>query len=177
MEAVSPRTKPIFARIVERLNNGEGVTFEKTLTIHLPVSEIYNYLRNLENLPRFMKHLESVTVIDQTRSHWVAQLDGKTLKWDAQIVLDRVDEVISWQSSSGSEIRNDGSVWLKQASAKNGTVVRITLEYFSPARSFGAQMAKPFWRACRNDPPKRFSPVQMPAVFLSYSNHQRAGGS
>ena len=177
MAAVSPETKPVFGQNVELQHSGEGVTFEKTLTIHLPIGEIYSYLRNLENLPRFMNHLESITVIDRTRSHWVAHLDGKTLKWDAQIVLDRVDEVISWQSSSGAEIRNDGSVWFKKASAKSGTVVKITLEYSPPARGFCAKIAKPFWHGCRNDSPGRFSPVRMPAEMLNYTDHQRAGGS
>jgi len=144
MEAASLITKPVFVHRVERHNSGEGVTFEKTLTIHLPVSEIYSYLRNLENLPRFMNHLESVTVIDTTHSRWVAQLDGKSLKWDAQIVLDRVDEVISWQSSPGAEICNDGSVWFKKAPAKGGTDVTISMEYSPPARRFGAKTAKPF---------------------------------
>ncbi len=176
MEAVFPGTKPAFAQTLERLKSGEGVTFEKNLTIHLPVGEIYSYLRDLGNLPRFMKHLESVTVIDQSRSHWVAQLDGKTLKWDAQIVLDRVDEVISWQSSSGAEIRHEGSVWFKQASPISGTMVRITLEYFPPARNVPAKIAKPFWHVCRNYPPI-FSPVHMPVEIRHFPHHQGSADS
>jgi uncharacterized membrane protein len=129
---------------IKSVLNGKSMTIEKTVIVNRPVSEIYSLWRNLENLPHFMKHLKSVTVLNETHSHWVAQLDGKSLSWDAQIVVDRVDEVISWQSSEDSEIRNAGSVWFKEAEKKRGTIVTIVLEYSLPIGRFGAKIAKVF---------------------------------
>src|SRR5690349_4989479 len=40
------------------------VEIDKTISVFRPVNEVYAAWRNLENLPRFMSHLESVTAID-----------------------------------------------------------------------------------------------------------------
>jgi uncharacterized membrane protein len=130
--------------LIKSVSNGKSMTMEKTVTVSRPISEIYSFWRNLENLPRFMKHLKSVTVLDETHSRWVAQMDGKSLSWEAQIVVDRVDEVISWQSSEDSEVRNGGSVWFKEAQKKQETIVTVALEYSFPAGRFGAKIAKVF---------------------------------
>ena len=50
-----------------------AVMVEDAITIYRPVSEVYCYWRNLENLPSFMDHLEEVRVTDRFRSHWVAR--------------------------------------------------------------------------------------------------------
>src|SRR5437588_11667288 len=50
-----------------------GVRVDKTITIAKPPSEVYQFWRNLENLPRFMRHLESVKEIDNKHYHWVAK--------------------------------------------------------------------------------------------------------
>ena len=47
-----------------------GVRVDKTITIAKPPEEVYQFWRNLENLPRFMQHLESVKEIDNIRTGW-----------------------------------------------------------------------------------------------------------
>ena len=46
------------------------VAVRKSITIARPPSEVYAFWHDLENLPRFMEHLESVRVIDDRTSHW-----------------------------------------------------------------------------------------------------------
>ena len=58
---------------VASVRRGEGIKVEKSITVNRPAEEVYRFWRNLENLPRFMDHLESVTVLDENRSHWVAK--------------------------------------------------------------------------------------------------------
>ena len=41
---------------------GQGTKVEQSITINRPVLEVYRFWRNFENLPRFMDHLEAVTV-------------------------------------------------------------------------------------------------------------------
>ena len=53
--------------------HGQGIKVEKSFTIGRPASDLFAFWRNFENLPRFMGHLESVTVQDSTHSHWVAK--------------------------------------------------------------------------------------------------------
>src|SRR5215472_3955578 len=47
----------------------EGIRVDAAINIATPPDELYSFWRNLENLPRFMQHLRSVTPIDQKHSH------------------------------------------------------------------------------------------------------------
>ena len=121
---------------------GSGVKVEKSFTINAPVEKIYSFWRKLENLPRFMLHLESVTETDQTRSHWIAKAPlGTTVEWDAEIVSDMPNNLISWRSVADSQISNAGSVWFKQAPGGRGTIVKVNLNYEPPAGKIGAAIA------------------------------------
>ena len=53
-----------------------------------PRYQVYAFWRNLENLPRFMKHLANVKEIDSAHSHWEAIIPGNLgrLKWNAIVV-------------------------------------------------------------------------------------------
>src|SRR5207244_11918155 len=65
----------------------EGVKVEKTITINRSPEELYRFWHNLENLPRFMKHLESVRLTGGNRSHWIAKGPlGTRFEWDAAII-------------------------------------------------------------------------------------------
>ncbi len=88
-----------------------GVSVEKTITINRSPEEVYRFWHNFENLPRFMEHLESVRILDNRRSHWVATVPGgMTLEWDAEMIDDVPNERISWQSLPNAEVQNEGSV-------------------------------------------------------------------
>jgi uncharacterized membrane protein len=109
--------------------------------------ELYIYWRNLENLPRIMTHLESVSVIDDRRSHWIAKaprLAGGSVEWDAEIVRDEPNTRIEWRSLPGAEISNRGSVEFSDAPGDRGTFVRVTLEYLPPGGTVGRYLAKLF---------------------------------
>jgi len=47
----------------------EGIRVDEVITIERPVPEVYSFWRRLENLARFMRHIESVTVQDDLHSH------------------------------------------------------------------------------------------------------------
>src|SRR5690349_7802604 len=92
--------------------SGEGVRVDKTITIQRPPGEVYSFWRHLENLPRFMRHVQSVTANDPLHSHWaVKTVGGKVLEWDAEIIEQRDNEMISWRSAPGADVDNAGSVW------------------------------------------------------------------
>src|SRR3954470_3404272 len=78
---------------------GEGVRVDKAVTIERPIGEVYNFWRHLENFPRFMRHVKEVTRQDDTHSHWaVRTVGGKVMEWDAEIIEQRENELISWRS-------------------------------------------------------------------------------
>ena len=89
----------------------EGKKVEQTITIYRPVAEVYAFWRRLANLPRFMRHLQSVTERDGLHSHWVVKaLSGQTVEWDAEIIERRENEMISWRSTPGSDVGHKGQL-------------------------------------------------------------------
>ncbi|MBA3444683.1 MAG: SRPBCC family protein [Gemmatimonadales bacterium] len=128
---------------VASVGRGQGIKVEESVTINRPVLEVYRFWRNFENLPRFMDHLESVTVIDETRSHWVAKGPvGTRVEWDAVIHNEVDDELIAWRSLPGSEVKNAGSVHFTPTVDGTGTDVRVVLSYEPPAGKLGAAVAR-----------------------------------
>lgn len=125
----------------------EGVKVDKTITINRPVSEIYSFWRQLENLPRFMRHVKSVTRRDGLHSHWVVEtLGGQTAEWDAETIEQRDNEMISWRSAPGADVGNAGSVWFMPIDDGRATRLRVELSYVPPAGKAGAAVAKVFGR-------------------------------
>ena len=119
-----------------------SVRVDEALTINAPVEEIYSFWRNFENLPKFMYHLESVTTIDEMRSHWKAKAPlGMTVEWDAEIISEIPNELISWRSIENADVSNAGSVRFLPSTGGRGTVVKVELRYEPPAGKLGAAIA------------------------------------
>jgi len=122
-----------------------GIRVDKSVTINKPRAEVYRFWRNFENLPRFMRHLESVTEVDNRHSHWVAKAPaGRTVEWEAEIINEVENQLIAWQSLENSTVENAGSVHFEDAPGGRGTVVRIELQYNPPGGTLGAIVAKLF---------------------------------
>jgi uncharacterized membrane protein len=116
----------------------------RSVTINRPRQEVYEFWRDLEQLPTFMIHLEAVTSTGDRRSHWVAKAPGGRVEWDAEITEDRPGEIIAWQSVTGSDVPNGGSVRFTDAPADRGTEIHVDLRYDPPAGSAGTKVAKLF---------------------------------
>jgi uncharacterized membrane protein len=115
--------------------------------IDKPREQLYAVWRDFENLPAIMSHLESVHVIDETHSHWVAtapKIAGGSVEWDAEIVEDRPNERIAWRSLPGADVDNNGSVEFTRAHGDRGSIVRVKLKYMPPAGRIGSWFAKLF---------------------------------
>jgi uncharacterized membrane protein len=122
-----------------------GKPVRKSITIGREPSEVYSYWRRLENLPRFMRHLEEVTEQDARRSHWVATAPvGTRVEWDAEITDDVPDSSISWRSVEGSSVNHAGTVRFVRAPGDRGTEVHVELTYQPPAGAIGVAIAKLF---------------------------------
>lgn len=118
------------------------IRVRQSITIHRPVEEVYRFWRDLENLPRFMRHLEAVEVADDRHSHWrAAGPAGTSVEWDARIEEDRPGERISWRSEEDAEVPNEGTVTFRPARRAEGTEVVVELEYRPPGGRVGAAVA------------------------------------
>lgn len=120
-----------------------AIEVHRTVTINRPRDEVYSYWRQIENLPRFMKHLESVTGTPDERSHWVALGPaGVKVEWDAESTADKHGELIAWKSIPEAQIPNTGEVRFQDAPAGRGTEVHVHLTYNPPGGAAGAAVAK-----------------------------------
>ena len=119
---------------------------KRSVTVNCDVNDAYELWHNFENLPRFMRHLESVTVTGDRRSHWVAKAPGgKRVEWDAETTDDRPNELIAWRSLPDADVYNAGEVRFTPAPGGRGTEVRVTLDYRPPLGKLGSKVAM-LWR-------------------------------
>src|SRR5688572_10472732 len=136
------RSKDSVRGIVE---SSSGIKVKSAITVGRPVSEVYGFWRNFENLPRFMSHLESVQVLDGRRSHWSARGPaGIRLEWDAETLEDRPNELISWRSLPGGQVDTAGFVRFRPATKDRGTEIVVEMRYDPPGGVVGASIAKLF---------------------------------
>lgn len=138
--------KSLQNKVSEQMSSDQSIRVEKTVTIfNKSPEELYQFWRNLENLPTFMKHLKSVQVLSDTRSHWVASAPmDKQVEWDAEIVTDRPNQLIAWTSVEGADVDNSGFVRFQPGRTGRGTEVKVVMEYSPPAGVVGATIAKLF---------------------------------
>lgn len=137
---------PLYARLAHlSKSKPENINIRTTMVVKRPRHEVYATWRRLENLPFFMSHLESVTSIDDKKSHWEAKLPGYVAKvsWDAEIVNDEPGRLIGWKSIDGSAIDNAGRVEFVDAPGNGSTVVKVVFSYVPPvAGALAAGAAK-----------------------------------
>lgn len=127
---LAPVSKPIFV--------------EHSIVINMPAAELYDYWRELKNLPEILSHLERVTQIDEKRSRWVAKAPiGTAIEWESEIVNEKPGERIGWHSLPGATVDNAGSVQF-EALEDNKTRIHLALSYRPPAGPLGFAVAKLF---------------------------------
>lgn len=139
-----PDYRVLIDRIAE--TSGQGIKVSESVTILQPVEAVYRYWRQLENLPRFMQHLQSVEQMSGGHSRWRAKVPGTdfTIEWQAQITEDRENELLAWRSLPDAAIFNEGQVRFAPAPGDRGTEVHATILYRPPGGSIGAAVARLF---------------------------------
>ena len=127
------------------VQSGRGIKVKSAVTIGRPIGEVYGFWRNFENLPRFMSDLQSVQMLDERRSHWIAVGPANMrVEWDAETVEDRPEDLISWRSLPGGQVDTAGYVRFRQAPGNRGTEVAVEMRYDPPGGVVGASIAKLF---------------------------------
>lgn len=129
---------------VDHLKNDKAsnVNIRINSLINKPISEVYAFWRDFENLPKFMNHLESVKPLSYTTSKWTAKGPGGVgkLTWKAEILKDEKERLISWNSLPDSSIKNAGKVIFRPT--EEGTEIIVTISYHVPLGIAGESAAK-----------------------------------
>src|SRR5262245_54581728 len=130
------------AKHIDTLPYGYGIKLKDAVTIDRPARQLYDYWRDLGNLPTLFDNIVSVEALDGSHSNWVLKAPGGvTLEWEAEITVDRKGEMIGWRSLPGAELDNAGYVRFEPTSDGRGTLVRLALQYNPPAGKVGAALS------------------------------------
>lgn len=123
----------------------KGLKIIQLIAIDRPREEVYQYWRDPQNLPKFMRNVESVHTVDDRHAHWVYRTPlGNTVEWYTEIFNEHPNEMIAWQSLPGADIPNAGSVRFDVAPDGKGTLIKVALEYEPPSMQLGGAIADVF---------------------------------
>ncbi|HEX4227531.1 MAG TPA: SRPBCC family protein [Bryobacteraceae bacterium] len=137
----------ICARQLSRNGHPNGIAARRTVHIthsvivdHSP-EESYGVWRDVTNLSKFVRHVESVQAIGDRRSHWKARgPGGRTIEWDSEVVEDQPNRRIAWRALGS--IERSGSIEFSRAIGGRGTVVRIDMQIAPPGGRLAAEALK-----------------------------------
>jgi uncharacterized membrane protein len=139
---------PMYAAMnIQAPPDSRGIHVEQAYIINRSPEDLYNYWRNFENLPNIMTHLQSVRVIDDRRSHWVADapsIAGGSAEWNAEITHDEPNRLIGWRSLPDSQVEMRGAIRFGPAAGDRGTEVHVFINYVPPAGVLGHAIATLF---------------------------------
>ncbi len=98
---------------------------DKTCEVAADVRDVYEAWTAFQDFPSFMETIETVTVSQDDRLHWVAVVEDDTFEWDADLVEHTPDEKVSWHALDG---RETGEVRFEKLPG-GSTKVTYQLEY------------------------------------------------
>ncbi len=101
-------------------------TIEKYIDVNVPVRTVYNQWTQFEEFPHFMEAIEQVRQLDDTRLHWLANIGGKRIEWDAKISEQVPDKRIVWYSEG--EAIHSGMISFSPISTSS-TRVTLRIDY------------------------------------------------
>lgn len=119
-----------------------GERLESQLIIQAPTEKVYKFWRELSNLPSVLTHVSSVVQLDERHSRWQADTPlGTTLEWQAEIIKDEPNRLISWQSLPGGSLSTAGSVKF-EPQGSGQTKLTLNMKYDPPGGKVGVWVAK-----------------------------------
>ncbi|QBE66477.1 SRPBCC family protein [Pseudoduganella lutea] len=96
-------------------------TARETITVDVPVRTAYDQWTQFEQFPTFMDSVHEIRQLDDKRLHWKADVLGKPIEWDAEIVEQIPDQRIAWRSTTGTP--NSGVVRFEPQGASRTKIV------------------------------------------------------
>lgn len=110
----------------------KGLQVRRAVTIQATPRQIYDLCSDPTNLPKFMRHVKSVTREGEGLTRWVVEEAGHQLSWRSRIVEDTPGHRLRWRSLPGGDLELEGSLELFELGHGRGTQVEIKLHYFPP---------------------------------------------
>jgi len=104
---------------------------ESSVVVEAPVSRVYDYWSNLENLPNFMTNVEDVQATGPGTTHWrIKGPLGVKMEFDAQTTQEEENRALGWNSVDGN-VETSGQVRFQELGPER-TRVEVTMNYADP---------------------------------------------
>ena len=107
-----------------------------TVDVRRPVRTVYDQWTQFESFPTFMRGVQAVTQIDDSRTRWIVDYAGVERQFDATITHQRPDRKVAWASTDGTH--QSGVVTFKRLDDEN---TRVTLKLHIAPEGFVEPMA------------------------------------
>lgn len=122
----------------------QAINIRGEFVIERRAAEVYNYWRNLNNLPGSLNYLMDVKMIDEHTSYWKSKVLGKILPvdWKAEIIKDEPGHLIGWRSTPDSIMQHVGRVEFEEMPDGLSTKLKIVLSYHPVGGGLGIGVAK-----------------------------------
>jgi uncharacterized membrane protein len=101
---------------------------DDSIVVEAGVHDVYSLWLDYESYPRFMTHVEDVTVAGYCRLRWRGRVCADIQEWETEVVTRVEDTRLRWRATDG---RETGEVTLEKLDADE-TLVHYQLE-FEPA--------------------------------------------
>ncbi|MEP6657094.1 MAG: SRPBCC family protein [Betaproteobacteria bacterium] len=125
-------------------DNGSQQSMREMVTVAASPEACYGLWRNVENFPRFMRHVESVQETGDGQAHWRVKVPGgTTIEWDSKITADETNRMLAWESLPDAAVDHHGCVRFEPAPGGRGTIVNVLMSYASAVGSIGVLAANP----------------------------------
>ncbi|MFO7303779.1 MAG: SRPBCC family protein [Acidobacteriota bacterium] len=130
------------------LGGPRGSHVREAVRVERPVDVVYGFWRQVENLPRFMHYVRYVTNLGNGRSRWLAAGPGGIdVQWDAEVIHEVDNRLISWRSLADADVVSAGSVHFDPLNSGRATAVTVHMQYTPPGGRLGSAFAKVFGRS------------------------------
>lgn len=122
----------------------------RAVMINRPRQELYDFWRDLNNLPMFMENVKSIDLLESGQSRWIVAGPGdRDVELTSEIIEDRTGEFIAWRASEESDIDHEGWIEFRDNAFGRGTEVRLFISYDPPGGVIGKVVAKVMQREPR----------------------------
>lgn len=126
------------------VKSDHAVKVVQSVTVRRPAADLYNFWRNPENIRRITSHPVQIAHRGPELTHWCVTepITGHLAEWDAQLINDKPNELIAWESTAGAGVANAGTVRFTPVPGGRDTEVTVQLEFVPPGGMIGAFVAK-----------------------------------
>ncbi|AOS64366.1 SRPBCC family protein [Actinoalloteichus hymeniacidonis] len=99
---------------------------EESVDVQVPIDVAYASWAQFVDFPLFMEGVEEITPVDDQVSRWVISIAGVRREFNARIVEQRLDDLVSWQADGGQD--HSGVVTFR-AVDEEITRIHLRMEY------------------------------------------------